>query len=238
MSTNNGATWRIKRLPIELPHEADRKFGTLGYATLRQAPSGVIHLLATMTHPCLHYEFNEAWVWSEAGDVAPENRGGAVRSYQESHANGAVRATWGARICPNGRYLLEGTATSYYDSGRKEYEVTYRNGQKTGTETFWAPDGTRLWSWTHDLEKHRSKWMHWWSNGIKRIESEWNRWPKARDLDRRFSGLVADGPAYHWNRDGSPAYAYGFTNGGFSGTRPLPAPQELAGLRRTEDAKR
>ena len=238
VSTNNGATWRIKRLPVELPHEADRKFGTLGYATLRQAPNGVVHLLATMTHPCLHYEFNEAWVWSEAGDLAPENRGGRLRSYRESHLNGAVRATWSARVCPDGRYLLEGTATSYYDNGRREHEVTYRSGWKTGTETFWGADGARLWSWTHDLGKHRSKWVHWWSNGAKRIESEWNTRPQARDLNRRFPGLVADGPAYHWNRDGSPAYGFGFTNGVFAGTRPMPPPQKLADLSRTEDAKR
>jgi hypothetical protein len=238
ISRDNGGTWRIKRLPVELPHEADHKHGTLGYATVRQAPNGVIHVLATMTHPCLHYEFNEAWVLSDAGDGVPESRGGAVRSYRESYAHGAVRATWSARICPNGRYLLEGKTTSYYEDGRKEHEVTYRNGRKTGAETFWGPDGTKVWSWIHDLENNRSKWVYWWNNGTKRIESEWNTQPKARDLDRRFFGLVADGPAYHWNRDGSPAYACEFTNGDFAGARPLPAPQGSVGLRQTEAAKR
>jgi hypothetical protein len=181
-----------------------------------------------MTHPCLHYEFNEAWVLSDAGDLAPENRGGVVQRYRESYASGAVRATWSARICPNGRYLLEGVETSYYESGQKEHEASYRSGLKTGTETFWGPDGNKVWSWTHETEGNRGKWVHYWNNGAKRIESEWNTHPKARDLERRFLGLVADGPAYHWNQDGSPAHAYRFANGAYVGTLPLPEPQPAA----------
>ncbi len=222
ISRDNGQTWRIKRLPVELPHETDRKHGTLGYATVRQAPNGVIHLLTTMTHPCLHYEFNEAWVSSDAGDAAPESSGGTVRQYREDYANGTVRATWSARICPNGRYLLEGNETSYYENGQKEHEATYRSGRKTGTETFWGPDGGKVWSWTRDVEHNRSKWVHYWNGGAKRIESEWDTRPKARDLDRRFLGLVADGPTYHWNPDGTLAHAYSFTNGIYAGTLPVP----------------
>lgn len=228
LSSDNGQTWRIKRLPVELPHEADRRHGTLGYATARQAPNGVIYVLETMTHPCLHYEFNEAWILSAAGDLAPENSGGVVQQYRESFTSGAVRATWSARICPNGRYLLEGVETSYYESGQKEHEAGYRSGLKTGTETFWGLDGNKVWSWTHETKGNRGKWVHYWNNGAKRIESEWNTHPKARDLGRRFFGLVADGPAYHWNRNGSPAHGYSFTNGSYAGTLPMPEPQ-LAG---------
>jgi len=36
---------------------------------------------------------------------------------------------------------------------------------------------------------------------------------------------VADGPAYYWNDDGSPAEAHGFTNGLFAGPIPLPKAQ-------------
>jgi len=108
ISKDSGQTWHFKRLPVELPHEKDRKFGTLGYATVRQAPNSVIHVLATMTHPCLHYEFNEAWVFSEAGDVTPQSSEGEVRRFREDFPNGKPRIKWRARICPNGRYLLNG----------------------------------------------------------------------------------------------------------------------------------
>jgi hypothetical protein len=224
VSTNNGVAWRIKALPVQLPHEADRQYGTLGYATVRQAPNGVLHVLTTMTHPCLHYEFNEAWVFSDAGDIVPETGGGTVRKYRENYPDGKRRATWSARICANGRYLLDGRERTYYPNGRKEHEVRYVNGRKTGVETFWSPEGVRLWSWTHDSKRNTSTWIQYWANGRKRIESSWNTWPRARDLDRRFFGLVADGPVYHWNRDGSRegTHTYGFTDGVLTGALPVP----------------
>jgi hypothetical protein len=225
VSTNNGAQWRIKRLPVELPHEADQKHGTLGYATVREAPNGVIHLLATMTHPCVHYEFNEAWVFSDAGDIQCESSGGVVRTFTEQYPNGKTRLTWSARICPNGRYLLEGTETAFYESGKKEHEAMYSSGRKTGTETYWTPEGVKLWSWKHDLENHRSTWVHYWSNGRKRVESTWTTYSQARDVGRNFFGLVANGPAYHWSRDGTPARAFSFTNGVLQGPLNLQAAQ-------------
>ncbi len=235
ISKDNGGTWHFKRLPVELPHERDHRHGTLGYATVRQAPNGVIHVLATMTHPCLHYEFNEAWVLSDAGDVAPETRGGRIEKYSERYPGGAVQATWSARICPNGRYLLDGVETSYFENGRKEHEVTYVNGRKTGEETFWAADGTRLWSWTHHPDRNQSTWTQYWSNGRKRLESNWITQPQARDLARSFFGLVADGPAYQWNADGRMEQTHRFAGGilvndstspgGGSGRTNAPAPK-------------
>jgi hypothetical protein len=234
ISSDNGENWQFKRLPVELPHEADHKFGTLGYATVRQAPNGVIHVLATMTHPCLHYEFNEAWVLSKDGEIAAESNGGTIRKYRETYSDGRVRATWSARLCPNGRYLLDGAETTYYENGSKEHEVSYKNGRKMGSETFWTTDGTKLWSWTHHPESATSTWVQYWNNGRKRIESNWNTRPAARDLKRSFSGLVANGPAYHWHQDGGPASAYNFTNGTFAGTLPLPVADRNVGVTASE----
>ena len=225
ISTNNGATWHFKKLPAALPHEADRNFGTLGYVTARQAPNGVIHLLTTMTQPCLHYEFNEAWIFSDAGDIAPENSGGKIRKYSEKYPSGAKRAKWSARICPNGRYLLDGLETTYYENGRMEHDVIYANGRKTGTENFWSPDGKKLWSWVHHPEKNTSTWIHYWSNGQKRIESNWITQPQPRDLNRNFFGLVADGGVYQWNEGGTLAHIYKFANGVYLGELPLPKAQ-------------
>jgi hypothetical protein len=203
ISTNHGDSWHIKPLPVQLPNHIYRKYGTLGYVTAQQAPNGVIHLLTTATQPCLHYEMNEAWIFSDAGDIAPETTGGTVRKFSENYPDGQVRSRWSARICPHGRYLLDGRETDYYDNGRKQHEVTYAGGRKTGRETFWSPDGHTLWTWSHDLKHNTAVWIQYWPNGRKKSESSWNTEPKAQDLARSFFGLVADGPAYEWAEDGT-----------------------------------
>lgn len=222
LSTNDGASWRVKPLPVQLPNHEHRKYGTVGYVTARQAPNGVIHILTTETQPCLHYELNEAWIWSDAGDITPETGGGIVKKFSEYYPNGKLRSEWGARICPNGRYLLDGHEMDYYENGAKEHDVTYASGRKTGAETFWAPDGAKVWAWMHDLQKNVSVWTQYWPNGRRKSESTWDTRPEARDLKRHFYGYVANGPAYQWAEDGTPAHAVSFDNGVDAGTLPLP----------------
>ncbi|MHC4499471.1 MAG: LamG-like jellyroll fold domain-containing protein, partial [Planctomycetota bacterium] len=226
ISDNNGVSWTFKKLPVTLPHESDREYGTIGYSTVRQAPSGVIHILTTMTHPCLHYELNEAWILSGDGDIPPETTGGTVNSYSENYPSGPLKATWSALTCPNGRYLLHDTETSYYEDGTTEHQVTYVNGRKSSIETFWGPDGTKLWSWDHNDSDNTSVWTHYWSNGLKRMESRWDTYPAPRDLpSRNFSGFVGDGAAYHWSLCGQPEKAYSFSDGSYLGETALPEPQ-------------
>lgn len=213
LSTNNGASWRIKTLPVQLPNHERGTNGTLGYVTARQAPNGVIHILTTETQPCLHYELNEAWILSDAGDIAPENSGGTLKTFSENYPNGKVRSHWSARICPNGRYLLDGKETDFYESGAKQREVTYQNGHKTGEENFWSPDGKKLWTWQNPPKSHIGVWIQYWPNGQKKLQSFWTTDPFARDLRRRFDGLVADGPTRRWNQDGELIREDLFSNG-------------------------
>jgi hypothetical protein len=213
ISTNNGISWRIKTLPVQLPNHGRGTNGTLGYVTARQALNGLIHVLTTVTEPCLHYEMNEAWIFSDAGDIQSEDSGGEVRKFSENYPNGKLRSNWSARICPNGRYLLDGKELDFYESGAREHEVIYNNGRKTGAEIFWAPDGGKRWEWQHDLKNDRSVWTQFWPNGKKKCQSMWNTAPLARDLNRSFIGYVADGPASQWNEDGSLRLSAGFSNG-------------------------
>jgi hypothetical protein len=213
ISKDNGASWHIKTLPVELPNFSRGTNGTVGYVTARQAPNGVIHILTTVTQPCLHYELNEAWVFSDAGDIAPETSGGTVKKFSEMFPNGKIRSPWSARICPGGRYLLDGKETDFYESGAKQRQVTYANGRKTDTETFWPADGKKLWIWEHDLKRNRSVWTQFWPNGKKKSESTWNTKPEARDLKRNFFGLVAEGPARQWSEDGTLTFTGTFAEG-------------------------
>jgi len=213
ISTNNGTSWRVKTLPVQLPNHQRGTNGTLGYVTARQAPNGVIHILTTVTQPCLHYELNEAWMFSDAGDIQPENDGGTIKHFTENFPNGKTRSEWSARICPDGRYLLDGEETDYYENGAKQHQVSYVKGRKTGVETLWSPDKKELWNWSHDLNRGHSVWTQFWPNGRKKIQSAWNTHPEARDLKRNFFGLVADGPAQQWNEDGTLKYSAVFGNG-------------------------
>jgi hypothetical protein len=213
ISKDNGASWHIKTLAVALPNFQRGTNGTVGYVTARQAPNGVIHILTTVTQPCLHYELNEAWVFSDAGDVTPETSGGTVNPFSEKYPNGNVRSQWSARITPGGRYLLDGAETDFYENGAKQHQVTYVSGRKSGAETFWSADGKKLWSWDHDLKNNRSVWTQYWPNGKKKMESTWNTKPQARDLKRSFFGLVADGPAQQWSEDGALKFSGNFANG-------------------------
>ena len=217
ISTNNGTSWRVNQLPVQLPNHEFRKNGTVGYVTARQAPNGVIHILTTETQPCLHYELNEAWIFSDAGDIKPEASGGEVKHFFEKYPDGKPCSQWTARICPNGRYLLYGQEIDYYENGAKQHEVAYWNGWKTGPESFWSPDGKLIWSWQHDVKNHHSTWTQFWPDGRPKLRSTWNTKPEARDLKRSFFGLVANGLVFRWNENGDLAAEYRFTNGIFAG---------------------
>lgn len=185
-SKDNGKTWQFKPLPVGLPHQARPVHPSLGYTTVRQAPNGVIHILTSANFPGLHYEFNEAWLYGKDD---------------------------GRSKMAEVKYLLNGKQTGYYPNGKKQHEVTYKRGYKTGRERFWNPDGTLRWQWQRDLKTHRGTWTHYWPNGQKRIVSEWNLRPTPRDLNQPLTGCVADGITRHYNEQGRLTATYHFKNG-------------------------
>jgi len=217
LSEDEGETWHIKKLPGALRHESRScDAATLGYAVARQAPNGVIHLITSMNRAAQHFELNEAWILSDAANTSAPDPGetGRVHEYQETYPGGELKMTWSARTCDDGSYLLHSTETWYYQDGQKQYEVTYQNGRKIGSETYSAPDGVRVWSWEHDQAKDTSVWTHWWPNGLKRIESTW-----------RYGGKVAHGRVNHWDSSGAGESAWDFSDGELTGPAPLPAPR-------------
>lgn len=213
LSDDEGKTWKVRRLPGVLPHEShtakvrDLKWwnksgnthGTLGYSVARQAPNGVIHLIATMNHPSQHYELNEAWIL-QGGETTPAPSGSDRRvNGQETYSDGKLRASWGAKITADGRYGLDGAETFFYPDGRKQYEATWRDGRKTGVETYWSPDGRKVWAWEHRPDGS-SMWTQWWENGQKKSESTW------RDAK-------AEGVATLWDPQGKLVSRHTFRDG-------------------------
>ena len=225
VSRDEGRTWKIKSIPYGLPQHGGRMVNTLGYVTARQAADGMIHVLSTYNFPNLHYEFNEAWVWSDEPTVweplaSSSVKGGEPKEYKEyyigkgGNPTKVIKSVWNARICPDGRYLLDGEEKDYYPDGTLQHSVVYALGRKTGEEKFWNPDGTLRWSWTRDLSTNTGVWTHYWPNGNRKVVSNWTLLSKVRDGSFNLLGYVAQGPAVHYAQDGTTVTAeYMFDKG-------------------------
>ena len=138
LSPDDGKTWTTRELP---------DLSTVGYVTATQGPDDVIHIVTSKNDPydvCL--SLNEYWVLNGNGNTgAPGGLWTDVRKREEKFADGKVRATWSGGWSPDGRYLLDGNQTFFYDNGRKQWESTWSAGKHTGTETFWDASGKKLW---------------------------------------------------------------------------------------------
>ncbi|MDO4818923.1 MAG: hypothetical protein Q3994_00920 [Prevotella sp.] len=184
ISDDNGATWRIKALPLTLPQHHRVAYPSLGYVTLRQGDDGMIHILTTTNYPGLHITFNEAWLDTDES------------------------------LPTTDMPMLNGKDINYFPSGKKQHEVTWKDGRKTGIERFWREDGTLRWTWKRDLKKGIGIWTQYYPNGKKRVQSTWNINPTARDRsDHHYSGYVAEGSARHWDEKGHLTHTYMFHNG-------------------------
>lgn len=212
LSDDEGETWIIRKLPGTQPHERPdraRQMGgdTLGYAVARQAPNGVIHLIATMTSPCLHYELNEAWIL-HGGEVPADDAAlransarsvREVREYVEHDAQGRVALRYAGGIGDDGRFLLHGACRWFFPDGTVQREAHYRLGRLAGAETFHSAPGVPGWTREH-RDDGTTVWTNWWPDGKVRTRSTW------RDGH-------AEGPAVLHDPAGREIYRVEFTRG-------------------------
>ena len=94
---------------------------------MRQAPNGMIHLITTMNNPCLHFEFNEAWVMSDAGEteIAARERSEARTFVRTEYWDNGVKkseSSWRG-------YLADGPARRWDREGKLISEVRFQDGQ-------------------------------------------------------------------------------------------------------------
>lgn len=155
ISKDNGKTWHIKQLPGTLPQHHRVLHPSLGYVTVRQGDNGMIHILTTTNFPSLEIELNEAWVWSEAGDLSYDtcpkptfDKGWKVIDKKNHLAvwtqywpNGKkrVESTWRYWTTPRdgkrnlvGR-IAQGPARHYDEQGQLIEEYQFENGLLVGT---------------------------------------------------------------------------------------------------------
>lgn len=215
ISKDNGKTWHYKELPYGLPHRERTMLPTLGYSTVRQAPDGTIHVLATTSRPGYECEFNEEWIYSDTKDITPAVVTGKRTKGVERYPDGRKKAEWTGGTTADGHYLLDGKCTDYYPSGRKQHEAEYVNGLKTGTETLWSEDGKPVWKWQRNLKTSTATWTKYHANGKPAIVSSWNISPTPRDVETsmRYIGYEAQGPATHYDEQGNVTATYMFDKG-------------------------
>ena len=132
---------------------------TVGYVTATQAPNGVIHIVTSKSEPERHVELNEAWVM-EGGPESP------------------------ASADPR---LLNGRQAFAYPDHQKQWEATYRNGRKTGVETWWSASGRKAWERSY-ADDGTWTWRIFDASGKVTAES---RWRGKNLLDANVNGSLA-----------------------------------------------
>ena len=117
---------------------------------------------------------NEAWILAgdSGGAAVPERTNGKITAHEQKFASGKLQAKWSGTTDAAGRFLLSGPEIWFYPDGSKQYEATWRDGMKTGRETYWSADGKTAWAWDHRADGV-SVWTQFWPNGKKKHESEW-----------------------------------------------------------------
>jgi hypothetical protein len=213
LSSDEGKTWQMKTLPETLPHEANSflnredwansygDFGTLGYVSAAQGPDGLIHVVTSMNHPSQEFELNEAWIMakSDASVAGNTKESSSPVNVTQPSKDAKPSGSWQGKTEANGRFVLDGNEVWRYPNGRNAYSVTYRDGDKVGTETYWSSDGKKIWEWQHSPDGI-AVWTQYWDNGQKKSISHWK--------DDK-----AEGSAMKWTYEGKPEGQFEFKDG-------------------------
>jgi formylglycine-generating enzyme required for sulfatase activity len=165
LSDDDGKTWKIKRLPPDIL--------TVGYVTATQGPDGVIHIVTSKNTINYEIELNEAWVLSDTEASSPEPDSiGPITKHTERWPNDKLKAEWSTARANDGRILLEGRQTFYYESGAKQWIADFHIGRKIGDEVFYRADGSKEWTKSHDPGGMWT-WRQFDSSGKQTAESHW-----------------------------------------------------------------
>jgi len=214
LSDDEGQNWKIKRLALAPPHNGwtgtpppkngkpQHGHGTLGYCDAVQTPDGLIHLMTSKGKPSMHFAMNEAWILSaETGEAnqVTESKDGKIVQEKEKWPNGKTRASWSWFKAANGTPVLQGKEQWFYENGGRQYVATLENGNKSGIEEYFRPDGSKQWQRVYQKDG-AMVWTSYWPNGNKKSESHWQ-------------GSWAQGLTTNWDADGKLVRTINFKDG-------------------------
>lgn len=155
-SSDEGESWTIKHLwGAQHRKKEPHLFGgasTIGYSVSRQSPDGLIHIIATNVHPCLHFTFNEEWLLSPESSSPGDKvllKGAAlemleVKDFKEYYKSGKIKCEYSAGMADDGRFLLHGKSIWYYENGGTKQKGSYSLGKKVGEHLRFDEEGKIL----------------------------------------------------------------------------------------------
>ena len=165
LSSDDGGTWKMKRLPSNIL--------TVGYVTATQGTNGLIHVVTSKNAVNYEIVLNEAWVLSDSEDSTPEPESITdVMKHRENWPGGQPRVQWSMGLANDGRVLLEGPQTFYYQNGRKQWVSDYHLGRKIGTEILYRENGSKKWEKTYTGDGGWT-WRNFNKAGREISQSEW-----------------------------------------------------------------
>ena len=165
LSDDDGKTWEQKRLPADIL--------TVGYVTATQGPDGMIHIATSKNTVNYEIELNEAWVLAPDAAKSPEPDSiGPVTKHTERWSNGKLKAEWGTARASDGRILLEGSQTFYFEDGARQWTANFHLGRKIGDEIFYRADGSKEWQKTYAADDQWT-WQLFDAAGRPTAESHW-----------------------------------------------------------------
>jgi formylglycine-generating enzyme required for sulfatase activity len=166
LSSDDGRTWKQKRLPADIL--------TVGYVTATQGPDGVIHISTSKNTVNYEIELNEAWILAPDTAQSPDPDSiGSVTKHFEKWPNGKLKAEWGTARVNDGRTLLEGPQTFYFEDGARQWTADFHLGRKTGDEVFYRADGSKEWEKIYAADDQWT-WQLFDAAGKQTAESHWH----------------------------------------------------------------
>jgi hypothetical protein len=106
-----------------------------------------------------------------AGPSPDPTRISQVHHHHESWPNGKVRAEWSTGRANDGEILLEGPEAFNFPDGRLQWSAHFHLGRKTGAETLFREDGSKIWQ--KDWEGNQWTWRAFGASGQQTAISHW-----------------------------------------------------------------
>ena len=97
---------------------------------------------------------------------------GPVTKHIEKWPNGKLKAEWSTARASDGRILLEGPQTFYFEDGARQWTANFHLGRKIGDEIFYRADGSREWEKTYGADGQWT-WQLFDAAGKQTAESHW-----------------------------------------------------------------